>query len=262
MAYYLIIIPCLVAVVAGCIVVPLPPGMAVYSSEYEIKQLVDSGASRDDIITKLGRPTRQYGSDISYRACRKGAGYYIEIYPGGGDVTRSETKCYELILHFNRNDRLTSYEKHRLDPPFTAQLKTPHGDLLPYLRSMAKKGFPESQWRLYDEYGRKPEDIIWLCRSADNGYAKAQLSVGRLYLLAPSIPDYKIKAYMWYRHAATGDTLQALLPDELAQKSAVTLMHETEKALTPEQLTEANALYADWLPGQCELELVQEIDGN
>jgi len=162
-----------VCVIAGCIAVPLPPGQSVYKSESDIKELLDNGTSRDKVIKSLGRPARQYESDISYRACRKGTGVFVMIIipfvGGGGDVHRGERECYELILHFDNNNRLTSYNKYPFDPPFSDNFKTPDGEALPTIRLMAEKGIPESQWRLYNEYGRKPEDEIWLCRSADNG---------------------------------------------------------------------------------------------
>jgi len=252
-------------IVAGCIVVPLPPGMAVYLTEYEIKEHVKNRSSREDMIDLLGHPTRQYETDISYRACRKGAGMFYAVgIPDAGvaGLYRSDTKCFELILHFDNNDRLTSYEKHPLDPPFTANFKTPHGEVLPTIRLMAENGIPESQWRLYNDYGQKPSDTIWLCRSADNGYAKAQLHVGTLYWSATDITQNKSKAYVWYKLAATGDKIQGLLHDESTQTLAEKVMSDTEKVLTREQLEVAESLYSDWHPGQCELELIPAITDN
>jgi hypothetical protein len=260
-----IIALCGVFLIVGCIVVPLPPGQRVYVTEHEIKELSDITASRDKVLNALGHPERQYESDISYRACRKGAGViwvilipYAETY----FVDRSDMKCFELILHFDNYNRLTSYDKYPLDPPFSYNYKTPNVEALPTIRAMAEKGLPESQWRLYYEYGQKPGDIIWLCRSADGGYAKAQLHTGKFYWNAPMIDDNRIKAYVWYRLAATGDKLQGLLHDESTQSLATKEMKVTEKILTREQLEEAELLYSDWQPGQCELELGTAITGN
>lgn len=134
-----------------------------------------------------------------------------------------------------------------------------HGELLPTIRLMAENGIPECQWRLYSEYGQKKEDAIWLCRSADNGYAKAQLHVGRLYWSASNIQNNRTKAYVWYKLAATGDMLQGLLPDANTQTRAETAMQDAEKFLTPEQIAETTILYTEWHQGQCVLELIPEI---
>jgi hypothetical protein len=258
-----------VFMIEGCpIVVPLPPGQEVYRSESDIKELVDHAARRDEVIKVLGHPARQYKSDISYRACRKGAGVFYGLFipmdspPELHDVHRGETECYELILHFDGSDNLTNYEKIPFNTPYSDDFITFHGEALPTIRSMAEKGFPESQWRLYAEYGKKPEDAIWLCRSADGGYAKAQLYVGHLYWSASDIPDNRIKAYVWYKFAMTGEMLKGQLPDKPSQNQAVIAVQEAEKVFTPEQLAEAGLLYADWHPGQCEQELIGVITGS
>jgi hypothetical protein len=254
-------------IIAGCIVVPLPPGLGVYITEYDVRELQDKSASKEEVIEILGRPARQYKSDISYRACRKGAGvFWTLLIPistaGGGGVHRSETECFELILHFDSNNCLTSYAKYPFDPPFSHNFKTPDGDALPTIKLMAENGFPESQWRLYAEYGKKPEDITWLCRSADNGYAEAQLHVGSLYWSASSIPNNRIKAYIWYKLAATGVMFQGLMPDVKAQSRATQDLLFAKNALTPEQLAEAEMSYTTWSKGQCEKDLLLLSDSN
>jgi hypothetical protein len=150
---------------------------------------------------------------------------------------------------------VTGYKK----APFEGEYQTPDGIKLGIIRLMAEQGFPESQWRLYDESGRQPEDIIWLCRSADNGYAKAQLYVGRLYWDASYIHQNKIKAYVWYKLAATGDKLEGLSPDKVTQRAAWEVVYDAEKTLTPEQLAEARILYIKWQPGQCERDLMEAM---
>jgi TPR repeat protein len=245
----------------GCVFVPLPPGKNVYITENDIRALLYNDASQDEVIKILDRPARQYESDISYRACQKGAGELtlILLYPlVGYEVYRDETECYELILHFDNNRLLTGYDKLPFDTPFSDNFKTPDGKALPTIRVMAEKGFPESQWRLYYEYGQKPEDILWLCRSADNGYAKAQFHVGDLYWNASNIQGNKSKAFVWYRLAATGDRQQGLLSDQDTQILAALAINDAEKVLTPEQLAEAEALYAEWHSGLCELEIISE----
>lgn len=255
-----IIALCGVCIITGCIVVPLPPGQRVYITEYNIKELLDNAASRDNVIKTLGHPERQYESDISYRTCRLGSGVFV--LSEGYKVYRGDSVCYEFILHFDNNNHLANYEKILLETPYSDNLKTPNGDALPTIHVMAVKGIPESQWRLYNDYGQNPGDTIWLCRSADNGYTKAQLHLGQIYWNADDIAQNKSKAYVWYKLAATGDKLQGQLHDESTQTLAAKVMSDTEKVLTREQLEEAESLYSDWHPGQCELELIPAITDN
>lgn len=249
----------LACITVGC-VMPIPPHPhGVYIPERKIKALVDKNANKDEVIRILGRPERQYKSDISYRSCLTGAELYIDIVSQLNDGIGGEIECSELILNFDTNQRLASYEKQPLFPPFTSNLRVPNGDLLPHLRQMAETGDPHSQWRLFDEYGRKQEDMIWLCRSADNGHGKAQIYVGNIYMSAQNIYQNRIKAYVWYRLAATGDMRYSLMPDVNIQNQAKTAMHEMEESLTSEQLVETMSLYAGWAPGQCETDLIHEM---
>lgn len=123
------------------------------------------------------------------------------------------------------------------------------------IQSSAEKGYPEAQWRLYFEFGRRTEDIIWLCRSADNGYAKAQLHVGQIYWDSTEIPKHKIKAYVWYRLAASGDRLQENPADSETLVEVDEAIREAVNTLDQDQLVEAYDRYSEWKMGQCELEL-------
>ena len=53
--------------------------------------------------------------------------------------------------------------------------------------------------------------------------------------------------------------LQGLVTDESTQNQAEMVMQEAETVLTSAQLLEADDLYADWYPGQCELELIPKF---
>jgi hypothetical protein len=258
----LVLLLCIVGMIAGCIPIPILPTSEVHETENDIDDLLDNNASRSDVIKSLGSPNRQYESVISYKVCRNTSGVaFILCVPlacTGGELNSPETECFELILKFDGNDYLTGYKK----APFEGEYQTPDGIKLGIIRLMAEQGFPESQWRLYDESGRQPEDIIWLCRSADNGIAKAQLHVGRLYWDASYIHQNKIKAYVWYKLAATGDKLGDLSPDKGTQNIAWPIVYNTEKILTAEQLKAARVLYKKWQSGQCEQDLAPKAPGN
>jgi hypothetical protein len=90
----------------------------------------------------------------------------------------------------------------------------------------------------------------------------AQLQVGGFFWSANDIQQNKIRGYVWYKLAATGDRLQGLSLDDKTQNKAGSAMRNVEKELTPEQLAEAETLYAGWKPGECEPELLPEIIDN
>jgi len=127
------------------------------------------------------------------------------------------------------------------------------------IQSMAVNGFPEAQWRLYDEFGRKQEDLVWLCRSADGGYAKAQLEVGRAYWDDTSIPKHKIKAFVWYRLATEGDKPEGNRADRETLILADSFMSEAVNTLNQKQLIEAYNIHSGQERGLCEQELADSI---
>lgn len=254
------------ASICGCVIpIPYPAEDNVTNTEWNIKKLTHEKARYSEVIAALGTPSRKMPNKetnkvISYFTCKTPSGFVgVEYFSLETFDWRDESDCFELVLVFDSSDQLISYSKTAFTGDYVIS-----NDLIKYdvIHSMALKGFPESQWRLYDEFGRKPEDTIWLCRSADNGYAKAQLHLGQIYWGADNIPQNKSKAYVWYKLAATGDKLEGLLHDESTQALAEKFMSDTEKVLTQEQLEEVESLYSDWHPGQCELELVPAITDN
>jgi hypothetical protein len=112
-----------------------------------------------------------------------------------------------------------------------------------------KQGDPALQMRLYSNLSRTEptQSLYWLCQAADNGYFKAQVEVGNLYWrgrLGAKI-DLR-KAYVWY---------------SLADKSGsdnwdVWELRSVKNEMTPDELTEAEQMLADWRPGQCERNLL------
>ena len=86
-----------------------------------------------------------------------------------------------------------------------------------------------------------------LCRSADKDNTEAQYRLGLLYEMGSgTVPKDPVKAYMWYRLAASRGE------DTMASEQAGRL-HEKQ---TAEQIAHAEYLIQEWKPGQCEQELL------
>jgi hypothetical protein len=238
---------------------PLCAGRTSPLTEQIIKRLISIPVSRSEIIAVLGKPSRKMPAsssrkDISYLACETNNGYDLlnEDYPESDYYERKDDEsCYELIFEFDIAGQMTGHRKETL---INGEFDIPDGESVDYIHPLAESGLAPAQYLLYMKSGRKADYTVWLCRSADNGYAKAQIDVGQMYWTTPHIAQHRIKAYAWYKHAATGDLNKDLSVNKQSQARALLLMEEAEKVLTQEQLREAGNFYTEWKQGACEID--------
>ena len=81
----------------------------------------------------------------------------------------------------------------------------------------------------------KAEAIKWFHKAAEHGSATAEYSLGIMYSSGVGIPRDDVQAYMWFNLAAAhGD------------QSAITNRNLVEKAMTPEQLSQAQSMSNAW----------------
>lgn len=86
----------------------------------------------------------------------------------------------------------------------------------------------------------------WLCLAADAGHPKAQYRLGLLYENgSEGVPQDKVRAHVWYRLSASGASYQR----------AADHAWRVYEGLTPDQAAEAEVLFREWEPGQCERDL-------
>lgn len=134
------------------------------------------------------------------------------------------------------------------------------------INTLAHKGDAEAQFSLYwgdaeapfSFYYRQyqsrsdPSRLLWLCRAADQGHYIAQYRLGDLY----SSENTELKrnlplSFVWYKLSAVKGVPVA--------KAA---LESVKSAMTQKQLTQAEQLYIDWTPGQCEIEIEQNRFNN
>ena len=106
---------------AGCIFIPIPltPSGDLLTTENDIQDLVDNGASKTEVIGKLGDPLKYRKTSMSYSACREpaGVGLLLFIVANNGDYIagtpeiRGERQCFELLLDFDLDNHLTGYQE-------------------------------------------------------------------------------------------------------------------------------------------------------
>lgn len=275
---------------AGCVVLPLPDVGHVSGRAVITEKDMDSLKAGEGVLTRrrvllmLGEPNERYDRDeyFCYAWERMmavwfvaGAGAYGPPFVFGDTIG----KLHYLCMQFDTEGRLANVKhidsdaKKSRDKILREWGKPGPGDepKLTYdyynldkikrevVQALAVKGIPEAQWRMYDEFGRKPDDIAWLCRSADNGYTRAQLEVGKLYWADSQMPQHKVKAFVWYRLATAGNKSRENPSDRQTLAEASNAIREAVNALDEDQLVEAYNIYSGGVCGQCELELAKSV---
>jgi len=120
-----------------------------------------------------------------------------------------------------------------------------------YLLSNAEAGDAKAQWELYKlSVSSGERDFKWLCKAAEGGDYRARWELGYLHLNGLyGIQKDLVLSVMWY----------TLVESAGYDPKGVDNIREQ---LTPEQLTEAEHLYDNWIPGQCEHNLVPDNPRN
>ena len=74
------------------------------------------------------------------------------------------------------------------------------------------------------------EAAKWYRASAEQGYSKAQVELGKLYEAGRGLPQDRVAAYMWYSLAeAQGDRYAKVLRPSLAEKLTAAEIAEAER---------------------------------
>ncbi len=117
------------------------------------------------------------------------------------------------------------------------------------MKDRAAAGDPDAQFSLGKNYeagrsGLKKDYAMaarWYRKSAEQGNAYAQASLGILYHSGKGLPHDDMQAEMWFIVASNGV--------DKNDRDTVTEMRDSVAAhLTPEQIAEAKRLAADWKP--------------
>jgi TPR repeat protein len=117
----------------------------------------------------------------------------------------------------------------------------------PPLRERAAAGDPDAQFALGKNYegGRSglkkdyAEAANWYRKSADQGNAYAQASLGILYHSGKGLPHDDVQAEMWF-------TISAARAPQNDRDTIVEMRDSVAAHLTPQQLAEARRLAQEW----------------
>ena len=151
----------------------------------------------------------------------------------GGSVDSHRPKLSEMLL-------ISEYQEKRQRHRVIEREKS------------ANEGDPEAQLQLYYSEADSPEGLKWLCRSADQGHPHAQTEVASLYLKGRREINRDVtRAYLWYSLAVRNGN------EEYRWR-----LVEVAESMTPEQTAKAAEMLRDWRPGQCERELILQLEDD
>jgi hypothetical protein len=135
--------------------------------------------------------------------------------------------------------------------------------ILELLHERANQGAPDAQWELYQE-SPTAENLVWLCRAADQGQTNARNELGKLYFYGSEryrkLEDVSIspdlsQSCMWSHLAGH---VQITSQQERKDVHLLSAPYEspeverTAKAMTVDELAEAEKLILNWVLGQCD----------
>ena len=112
------------------------------------------------------------------------------------------------------------------------------------LQERAIQGESDAQWQLYKyRKSRGEHDFKWLCKAAEQGDYRARWELGYLHQRGlHGVRKDLVLSVMWFN----------LVESDGHNPGGVGYIR---KLLTPEQLNEAEQLYVNWKPGDCEREI-------
>jgi uncharacterized protein len=205
-----------------------------------------AAAKRGDYATALqlwrplaeqGRAGAQYNLGLLYRAGRG----VPQDYPTAAAWFR---KAADQGLVNAQSDLGVMYENGLggLPRDFTEALN--------WFRKAADQGDAIAQGNIADMYknGRGvPRDFAeaanWYRKAAEQGYAPAQYNLGLLYTNGQGVPQDYVQAHMWF-------SLSDIASDRDSEINSLARNHraEIEAKMTTEQIAQAQALAAAWVP--------------
>jgi hypothetical protein len=270
--------------IVGCVPVPIA---SEYPSGLIGQSTLDSliGESKGEILGLLGRPDAVYASEsLSYFIYgARGGEYQVALmvwFPVFAQYSRAG-RLYCVLLEFDeenifRHYRINDYSSLWSDKNCALSFFTPEEiesftsidtEVEAFVKELsqerrkwseerklarkkvlqeeASRGEPEAQWELYELKKYDGEhDFTLLCKAAERGEYRAQRELAYLHLNGLyGVREDLVLSVVWYSFA------EADAPDPAG-------FDNIRKQLTPEQLIEAEHLYENWMPGQCEREIL------
>lgn len=229
----------LILFIAGCVYVP--PVWDVGDEIRYVDQIQIGATTRDEVLELLGEPDRGDKNDcrIIYEG-RWSEGYVILMTPIVAGEGLLDPQFWRIAIFFDENDVVQELITW-LWPPYDTESDR---RALAYLE---KCGDPEGIYE-YAEKLKGSEAWRGYCVAAHHGHAKARWKMGLSYNSPyyPRLDQNLVLAYVWYT-----------LSFEAGYATAEQYRDRLSQEMTPDQITEAEHLVAEWEPNtaECEIEV-------
>jgi hypothetical protein len=245
---------------SGCYPLPIHSDQPEFSIQPSLDALI--GSREEVVLNKLGEPQKALTTKKSSYFIYTGDGSDYDLWLVGWMpffLDKFE-KHYCVLLEFGDTGILEQYivyyEEDYYDLPYDwceSYIRTQRAELASeeVLLPEAINGNMSAQWELYKRSKSRNEyDFKWLCKAAEQGDYRARWELGYLYHYGLyGVRKDLVLSVMWY----------SLVEADGHNPKGVDNIREQ---LTPEQLTEAEHLYDNWISGQCERDLVPDNPRN
>lgn len=281
----LVLLICVVGMTAGCLPIPLLPSSNISSYEDDIEELVDKSSTKIEAIEKLGNPMKYSKASMSYTVCGNaaGVGFIVGLGYQGALIDFRSSKCFELVLEFDNNDHLLSYQekpflhyqeelrranlysskndimflkladqgddsaRHLWEQSITYQNKLPSGVNAIQEKGAATEGDAEAQLQLYWNDLTVDMGLKWLCRAADQWNLDARNQLGKLYYYGSQ------KFYQVVSIQIKPDLPRSCMWFHLGGYGGAEVKN-LAFYMAAHELENAERLVLAWEPGQCDLD--------
>ncbi len=136
-----------------------------------------------------------------------------------------------------------------VDEGVAAYKRGDYATALREFRPLAEQGDAKAQrnlGRMYRTGRGVPQDyaraVGWYRKAAEQGLAAAQRNLGKMYYEGKYVPQDYVQAHMWYDLAASG------FPPGEARDRAARKRDKVAERMTPAQVAEAQKLAQEWRP--------------
>jgi hypothetical protein len=238
----------------GCYTLPVHSDEPEFSIQPALDALI--GSRKEVVINKLGKPQQVLASKTSSYFIYTGDGsdYYLWLAGWLPFYLDKIGKQYCVLLEFSDAGILEQYNVYSATEFYVfpddwcasyAHRQGAEPVSEDSLLSKAETGNAAAQWELYKRRKSRGEyDFKWLCRAAEQGDYHARWELGYLFNYGlHGVHKDLVLSLMWY----------GLVESDGHDPKGV---DDIREQLTPEQLIEAEHLYENWKPGQCEREIL------
>ena len=215
---------------------------AIWSDDGPVSS--EEQSTRDDVVALLGEPygtTEGYGHSIDvYDYDVFCAGAYFFVIPV---IPRWRDRPGVLVVEYKDDVVVRADIWWEKEPRDVIKRYEDRAERLVSLEKGALAGDRKAMWSYAHALDDPKKAWVWFCRAANEGLPAAQYHLGNSYHHGkePVVQD-SVQSYLWYTLAGS--------------KREHRVFRNLIAEMTPDQITEAERLLAEWEPNPAECEAI------